>query len=121
MYDIISNFGENNGMNLITTLFIRYNGLLRFDLKGWYISQYSYENNNDLNNSSSSSSNSNVNVTVYNAVTQFESTDARRAFPGWDEPSFKAIFKTTIIAPVNATVLSNSDQIRYEIYSMESC
>ena len=105
MYDKISEWGTNNGMNLITTLLIKYNGLLRFDLKGWYISQYSYESNN-------------LNTTVYNAVTQFESTDARRAFPGWDEPSFKAIFQTTIIAPVNSTVLTNTDQIRFVFFTL---
>ena len=41
-------------------------------------------------------------------VTQFEATDARRMFPGWDEPVFKATFRLSVIVPRNQTALSNT-------------
>ena len=41
------------------------------------------------------------------ATTQFESTDARRAFPCWDEPDFKAVFGVTLVVPDGLMALSN--------------
>lgn len=39
--------------------------------------------------------------------TQFEATDARRMFPCWDEPTFRARFQLTAIVPENFTAISN--------------
>jgi len=40
-------------------------------------------------------------------VSQFESTDARRAFPSWDEPAFKASFALSVTLPADLAVVSN--------------
>ncbi len=42
------------------------------------------------------------------AFTQFENTDARRAFPGFDEPGFKTPFDVTVIAPADDKVIANT-------------
>ena len=42
------------------------------------------------------------------AATQFEATDARRAFPCWDEPAFKAVFATTLVIDPSLTAVSNT-------------
>ena len=42
------------------------------------------------------------------AATQFEATDARRAFPSWDEPSFKAVFAVTLAIDPTLTAVSNT-------------
>ena len=39
--------------------------------------------------------------------TQFEATDARRLFPCWDEPSFRAKFQLTVVVPPVWTAVSN--------------
>ncbi len=39
--------------------------------------------------------------------TQFEATDARRFFPCWDEPAFRAHFQLTTVVPENWLAVSN--------------
>ncbi|HET7227613.1 MAG TPA: hypothetical protein VFJ55_03150, partial [Chthoniobacterales bacterium] len=39
--------------------------------------------------------------------TQFEATDARRLFPCWDEPAFRARFRLTTAVPENWLAVSN--------------
>ncbi|RPI10703.1 MAG: hypothetical protein EHM63_02750 [Actinobacteria bacterium] len=48
------------------------------------------------------------------AVTQFESTSARRAFPCWDEPDLKAVFSITLVVSDGLTALANTKQVSEE-------
>ncbi|KAM8947367.1 puromycin-sensitive aminopeptidase [Pelodytes ibericus] len=52
----------------------------------------------------------------YAAVTQFEATDARRAFPCWDEPAIKATFDVILIVPKDRVALSNMNVIERKPY-----
>src|SRR4051812_24582067 len=65
---------------------VRYTGTLNSQLRGFYISK--------------------TKLRKY-AVTQFESTDARRAFPCFDEPAFKATFAVTLTLDRGDTAISN--------------
>ncbi|CAL9102193.1 unnamed protein product [Musa textilis] len=69
---------------------IGFRGMLNDKMKGFYRSVY--EHNGEKKNM---------------AVTQFEPADARRCFPCWDEPAFKATFKITLEVPSDTIALSN--------------
>uniref|UniRef100_J3MWV4 Aminopeptidase n=2 Tax=Oryza brachyantha TaxID=4533 RepID=J3MWV4_ORYBR len=69
---------------------MNFDGTLNDQMRGFYRSKYEYKGE-----------------TKNMAVTQFESVDARRCFPCWDEPSFKAKFKLTLEVPTELVALSN--------------
>ena len=48
------------------------------------------------------------------AYTQFEATDARRAFPCFDEPGFKTAYDLTIAAPRGTIALGNAPETAHE-------
>ena len=72
-------------------LHLSFHGTLNDKLRGFYRSTYKDEQ-----------------VHPQLAATQFEATDARRAFPCWDEPDFKAVFATTLVIDPTLTAVSNS-------------
>jgi len=45
------------------------------------------------------------------ATTQFAPTDARRAFPCWDDPASKATFQVTLVIPGDLAAFSNTSEI----------
>lgn len=51
------------------------------------------------------------------ATTQFEPTDARRAFPCWDEPAHKAVFDVTLVFDDSLQAVSNTPAIEETVPS----
>ena len=47
-------------------------------------------------------------------TTHFEPTDARRAFPCWDEPDLKAVFAITLVVKEGLTAVSNGPEVERE-------
>jgi puromycin-sensitive aminopeptidase len=76
-------------------LHLRFRGVLNDKLKGFYRSTFVDTDGNDQ----------------VIATTQFEATDARRAFPSWDEPELKAVFAVTLVVDENLTALSNAQEL----------
>jgi aminopeptidase N/puromycin-sensitive aminopeptidase len=72
------------------TIHIHYSGILNDKLRGFYLSKTPARNY---------------------AVTQFEPTDARRAFPCFDEPAYKATFSVTLVVDIGDTAISNTNII----------
>jgi aminopeptidase N len=73
------------------TLTVAYTGILNDKLRGFYLSKTARRNY---------------------AVTQFESTDARRAFPSFDEPAFKATYDISLAIDEGDTAISNSSIVK---------
>ncbi len=48
--------------------------------------------------------------------TQFEATDARRMFPCWDEPAFRAVFELTATVPASWTSTSNMPAVSRTVH-----
>src|SRR3569833_681558 len=67
---------------------ISYSGILNNKLRGFYLSKTKTRNY---------------------AVTQFEAADARRAFPSFDEPAFKATFSITLVVEKSDTAISSGN------------
>ncbi len=73
------------------TLHTAFTGILNDKLHGFYRSTFTDSDGNEQ----------------VIATTQFEATDARRAFPCWDEPDRKAAFGITLDVAPGLTALSN--------------
>jgi aminopeptidase N/puromycin-sensitive aminopeptidase len=71
-------------------LAISFRGILNDKLRGFYLSK---------------------SKTRSYAVTQFEATDARRAFPCFDEPALKATFDVSLIVDAGDTGISNTKMV----------
>jgi aminopeptidase N len=71
-------------------LAIAYTGILNSKLRGFYLSKTAKRNY---------------------AVTQFEPTDARRAFPSFDEPAMKATFDLSLTIDKGDTVIANANMV----------
>ncbi|MGD0852185.1 MAG: M1 family metallopeptidase [Acidimicrobiales bacterium] len=71
---------------------IAFSGILNDQLHGFYRSTFTDP--------------SGVKHTI--ATTQFENCDARRAFPCWDEPAFKATYQVNLTVPSHLAAYSNN-------------
>jgi puromycin-sensitive aminopeptidase len=79
----------------IATISLSFAGILNDLLVGFYLSTYEDAEG----------------VTHRIATTHFESTDARQAFPCWDEPAFKATFEVTLDIPEHLQAYSNAAEV----------
>ncbi|MBP6931541.1 MAG: M1 family metallopeptidase [Candidatus Pacebacteria bacterium] len=76
-------------------LSIVFSGIINENLRGFYRSRYEIDG-----------------MTKHLATTQFEATDARRAFPCFDEPAQKAVFDVHLVIPGEHIAISNTLPVR---------
>ncbi len=69
-----------------------FSGILNDKLRGFYRSTFTDDDGNQR----------------VLATTHFESTDARRAFPCWDEPDLKAVFEVSLVVPDDLLAVSSA-------------
>ncbi len=81
------------------SLEIDFDGILNRKLAGFYISTFTDESG----------------VERKIATTQFESTDARQAFPCFDEPAMKASFEVSLTVPKDLFAASNGPIVSEEV------
>ncbi|MEX2028897.1 MAG: M1 family metallopeptidase [Candidatus Paceibacterota bacterium] len=74
-----------------TKLTLVFKGILNDKMRGFYKSKYNI-----------------LDKEYCMATTQFEATDARRAFPCFDEPAQKAVFHVCLVVPKGQTAISNT-------------
>ncbi|MCJ2520885.1 MAG: M1 family metallopeptidase, partial [Candidatus Thermoplasmatota archaeon] len=74
------------------TLSMQFTGILNDQLRGFYRSQYVTPRGEKR----------------FLAATQFAATDARLAFPCWDEPALKATFEVTLVIRHDYAAISNT-------------
>ena len=77
------------------TVHLRFRGVLNDKLRGFYRSTFTDQDG----------------VERVLATTQMEATDARRAFPCWDEPDAKAVFGVTLVVPDDLLAVSNAAEL----------
>ncbi|KAF8212441.1 hypothetical protein K438DRAFT_1806516 [Mycena galopus ATCC 62051] len=83
---------------------VAFNGLLKSSMTGYYLAAWNAEEDGQT-------------VKKHYALTQFEPTDARAAFPCWDEPELKATFGITMISHADTVNLSNMPAISEEVHA----
>ncbi|KAK3825248.1 MAG: aminopeptidase [Benniella sp.] len=88
-------FAEELQPGTTAVLHIVFKGILNDNMNGFYRSSFKDDDGK----------------THYIATTQFEATDARKAFPCWDEPAIKATFDITLRVPTDLVALSNMNVI----------
>ncbi len=77
---------------------LRFDGILNDKLHGFYRSTFTDDSGREQ----------------VIATTQFESTDARRAFPCWDEPDLKATFAISLVVDEGLAAISNGAVVSEE-------
>jgi len=82
------------------TVHLAFRGTLNDKLKGFYRSTFTMPSNDASDG-----------VERVIGTTQMEPTDARLAFPCWDEPDFKAVFAVTLVVDDGLLAISNGGEV----------
>jgi len=90
---LVISLAQELSPNSLGKLHLTFAGQLSDDMRAFYKSAYRIPSSNK---------------TRYHATTQFQATEARRVFPCFDEPAFKATFDLTLLHPSDRISLANT-------------